>query len=118
MTVEANLLAVLTSIVSGRVFPDFAPGGTVTPYATYQQVGGQSPIFLERAVPSKENGRFQVSIWAPTRSVCKTLIKQVEAAMVAATTFEAKPVGAPIALTDDDTQLRGASQDFVVWSDR
>ena len=43
---------------------------------------------------------------------------QVEQAMLKATAFQARPLGAPIAAYDDDTDVRGAHQDFSVWSDR
>lgn len=119
MTVEESLFDVLKALVAkNQAYPDEAPSGAPPPYLVYQQVGGEAPTFVERAVPSKENGRFQINAWCKTRKEAKALIKQVEAAMVAATAFDAKPLSAPIALSDDDTQLRGASQDFTVWSDR
>lgn len=124
MTVESNLFDVLKALLTPsadgthRVFPDEAPNGTPTPYIVYQQVGGEAPIFLERAVPSKMNGRIQVNVWDLERTVAKALGIQIEAALVAATTFQAKPLGALISLTDEETRLRGSSQDFTVWSDR
>lgn len=119
MIVETPLHAVLIA-VSARVFPDFAPEGTVRPFIVYQQVGGVAPTFLERAVPSKENGRFQITVWAATRIESKTIAKAIELAMVAATAFDAKPLGAPVALVDDSIAppLRGTAQDYTVWNDR
>jgi hypothetical protein len=118
MTVEADIFAALKDLVSNRVYPDEAPIDATTPYIVYQQVGGDAQTFLERALPSKENARFQFSVWSPTRVASKAMIKQVEDAMVAATAFDAKPIGAPVSASDSETQLRGSMQDFSVWSDR
>lgn len=119
MTVESNITAALTPLVAaGSVYPDLAPVGAPRPYITYQQVGGQSVDFLERAMPSKKNGRYQVNVWADTRAVAAALILQVEAAIVLATAFQASAQGAPISTFESDTKLYGAMQDFSVWSDR
>lgn len=118
MTVETDIEAAVASLVGARCFPDFAPPGAAAPYAVYQQVGGESVTFLERAQPSKKNGRFQITVWALTRIQAAAINLQIEAAMVAATAFNATPFGAPIADYDETTRLRGARQDFEVWSDR
>lgn len=118
MTVESDLFDTLKGLVSNRVYPDLAPAEAAKPYVVYQQIGGESPTFLERASPSKKNGRFQVVVWAETRAQASLVSLQIEAAMVAATVFQAKPVGDRTAVYDEDTQLRGSRQDFSVWSDR
>lgn len=118
MTVEADLFNTLKSLVSNRMYPDLAPAGVARPYIVYQQVGGQAPTFLERASPSKKNGRIQIAAWADTRAAASALGLQIEAAMVAATVFDAKPSGAAVSTYDEDTQLRGSLQDFSVWSNR
>lgn len=125
MTVEADIFNTLKPLATTvgpplvyRVYPDVAPIDAVKPYLVYQQVGGEAPTFLERAVPSKKNGRFQISVWADTRAAAAAIAVQIEAAMVAATAFDAKPLGAPVAVFDEETKLRGSQQDFSVWSDR
>ena len=118
MTVESSILAALTSLAGGRVYPDIAPPAVAAPYIVYQQVGGEAPTFLERAVPSRQNGRFQVNAWATTRVAAAALAVQIESAMTLATAFDCKPLGAPVALYDEETQLRGTTQDFSVWSTR
>jgi hypothetical protein len=118
MTVEADINSALKALVSNRFYPDEAPAGAALPYGVFQQVGGDAPVFLERALPSKKNGRFQVSWWSATRAEAASLALQGEAAMVAATAFDAKPLGAPVAVVDEETKYRGARQDFDVWSDR
>ena len=40
VSVETDLVALLSSTFSGRLFPDTAPAATAMPYATWQQVGG------------------------------------------------------------------------------
>lgn len=118
MNVEPAIVRLLSTLADGRVFPDLAPEGVHVPFIVYQQVGGQDPSFLENTVPSKRNGRFQLSVWAATRAQASTLGAQIEAAMVAATEFQARPLSAAVYRYEPDTQLRGSSQDFTVWSDR
>lgn len=118
MTIEADLFTTLRSLAGDRVFPDVAPAGAPTPYIVYQEISGEAPIFLERAVPSKKHGRFQITVWAATRIEASTLILQVEEAMTLSLLFQAKPIGGRTADYDEDTGLRGARQDFGVWSGR
>lgn len=118
MTVEENIYAALQGLVGGRVLADGGEVPTALPFIIYQQIGGEAPTFLERALPSKKNGRFQITVYANTRKECAALSLQIEDAMVAATAFQALPLSAPLAVRDDDTNLRGAIQDFTVWSDR
>lgn len=117
MTVETDITAALTP-VSPRVYPDEAPDNSPLPYIVYSQVGGPSPTYVERAVPNLKGARFQVNVWAKTRIEAAALGLQVEAAMVHATAFDAKPVGAYTATSDPATKYRGTRQDFSVWSSR
>lgn len=118
MTIEADLYTTLQSLVGGRVFPDVALESNALPYIVYQEISGESPVFLERALPSKKHGRFQITVWAATRIEASTLILQVEEAMTLSLLFQAKPIGGRTADYDEDTGLRGARQDYSVWSDR
>lgn len=118
MTVEADLFNTLKALVANRVYPDLAPAGTDSPYIVYQEIGGEEPVFMERAEPSKENGRFQIAVWAVTRADAKAIAKQVTTAMVMSNLFQAKPIGGRTATYDEETELRGTRQDFTVWSDR
>jgi len=43
---------------------------------------------------------------------------QIETALVTSTAFQARPIGAPHSLYDNDMQLYGAMQDFSVYSAR
>lgn len=120
MSAEASLHALLTGLVSGRVYPDVAPSGAPLPRIVYQQVGGESLTFLEGSLPDKENGRMQIACWASTRLAAINLAKQVEAAIVASTAFQAKPIGARVAVVETDIEpyLYGCRQDFSIWSTR
>lgn len=118
MTVEADIFDAIKGLVSNRCYPDVAPSGVVTPYIVYQQVGGESEIYLENVLPSKKNGRFQIAVWSTTRAQASLVGRQVEAAMVASTDFQAQPIGDLTADFDSTTNLRGTRQDFSVWSDR
>jgi hypothetical protein len=118
MTVEANIYSALKALVGNRVFPDMAPLSTVKPYITYSQIGGEALTYLEAAVPSKQNGRFQFNVWGDTRSQCSALMLEVEAALVGATTIQAKPIDAPSSAYEHDMLMYGSMQDFSIWSDR
>ena len=127
MSVESTIFNALKGLVSNRVFPDVAPDLTVRPYITYQQVGGKAVNFLAQAAevtvgsppatifPSKANARIQVNVWADTRAAASALAKQVEDALRAVTALQTSVEGAPIALYEVDTKLRGTMQDFSFW---
>ena len=118
MTVEADINTALKGFVSNRCFPDFAPVATVRPYITYVQIGGEALSFLDNTVPSGKFGRFQINVWATTRASASALMLQVEAAMLQASAFQARPVSAPSSEYDHDTMVYGAMQDFNVFSTR
>lgn len=115
MTVEADLFTRCQALLGGRFYPDAAPEGTATPYAVYQQVGGEALTFVEATVPDKANGRFQFAVWAKTRVQAADLARQLEALLITATAFQATPLGAMVADFDQETGLRGARQDFSIW---
>lgn len=115
MTVEADIVAALTSLVSGRVYADTAGNNTTKPFITFQQVGGRSVAFLETAVVGKKNGRFQINTWHTSRTLCAALSRSVADALVSSTTLRATPLSEPIAEYDDVVNLYGASQDFSIW---
>ena len=118
MTVESDLFNAVKTLVSNRVFPDIAPHGTTMPYITYQQVGGDTVAFLERAMPSKKNGYFQVNVWCTTRAAAAALILQIEEAIVTSTAFQAEAKSGPVAGYTDELNTYGFFQHFSIWSDR
>lgn len=115
MTVEADIFNVLKTLVSNRAYPDVAPLGTTRPYITYQQVGGQGVNFMEATAPSKKNARFQVNVWATTRSAAAVLSRQVEDALRTTAGLQCTVLGAPVALYEEETTLYGTRQDFSFW---
>lgn len=115
MTIETPIYQALRQLVDGRAYPDMAPAGVARPYIVYQQVGGDVVNFLDRTIPSKRNSRMQVCAWADTRIEASSLIEQAELALRAVTVLQAAPLGAPVATYDEETELRGARQDFSLW---
>lgn len=118
MTVESDIFDQLKGLVGNRVFPDFAPVSTQRPYITYVQIGGEAVSFIENALPSKKNGMYQVNVWAQTRADSAQVALQVEAALVVASVFQARPMSAVISDYDPDIPVYGTRQDFSIWSDR
>ncbi|WP_294636625.1 DUF3168 domain-containing protein [uncultured Aquabacterium sp.] len=114
---ESDLTALLKAICP-RVSPDVAPAGTATPYITYQGIGGQSMQYMDKTLPNKRNTLIQINVWGKTRAEALPLIRQAEQALVAATSFQASPVGEPLWTYDEEADLRGCLQTFSIWSDR
>lgn len=117
MSLESDLQALLLAQCP-RVFPDVAPFATVTPYVTWQQVGGDPLSFTEDTVPNKRNASIQINVWSDTRLQANALMLQIEAALITCATLQARPSGALIAAHDDDTDRRGCLQEFSIWAAR
>ena len=115
MTIEASIYSTLTSLVSGRVYPDIAPENVTKPYITYQQVGGQSVNFTDPTVPSLKNGRWQINCWATTRTAAAALSRSVEDTIRAASALRPTVISAPVAGHEPETGLYGTRQDFSFW---
>ena len=124
MSLESDPFDLLKPLVptngngSRRVYPTVAPAGVLTPYITFQQVGGEAPTFLERAVPSKRNARMQINVWSTAQADANGIALAIEAALVGATTIQAKPETAFVATHEEETNLFGTRQDFTIWADR
>jgi len=118
MSVETDIATTLEPLAPNSVYPDEADKGAEATYIVYQEISGIAPVFLENAIPSKKNGRFQITVWASTRVLAAEIGLRIEEAMVMSTLFQAKPIGGRTADFDKDTGLRGSRQDFSVWSDR
>ncbi len=118
MSVETDLVSLIGPLVGGRVSPDSAPFGTVRPFATYAQYGGEALAYGDDSVPDKINGHFQINVWAASRLEATGLMRQIEAALIAAAPFQARPLAALRTESEPDLDLYGASQDFSIWSAR
>lgn len=115
MSVESIIFDALRALVSDRVFADVAPEEMQRPYITYQQVGGESVNFVDAAIPSKKNGRWQINVWADSRIDAAPLARLVEDTLRAVVALQTTVLGAPIARYDEETKLRGTTQDFSFW---
>jgi len=114
---ESDFYTALTSLTSGRVYPDIAPLGATRPYIIYQQVGGDAVSFLASATVGKRNARMQVECYADTRITAAALARSVEDALVVSTTIRAIPQGAMVATLENDLTppLYGTRQMFSAW---
>ena len=118
MSTESDIYNALKGLVANRCYPDFAPLSTARPYITYVQIGGEALSYLDNAIPSGKYGRFQINVWGDTRASVSALILQVEAAMIQASAFQARPLSAPSSDYDHDMLIYGSMQDFNVFSTR
>ena len=118
MTIEADIFTALKGLVGNRCFPDFAPLSTARPYITYVQIGGEALNYIDDTLPNGKQGRFQLNVWGDTRASVSALMLQVEAAMIQATAFQARPLSAPSSAYDHDSLVYGSMQDFNVFSAR
>lgn len=118
MSAENIIFATLRGLVADRVYPDVAPEDSALPRIVYQQAGGTAVQYAEGNLPQDENARMQVACWATTRDAATTLAKQVEDALVAAPGCTVQLIGKRVSVYEEDTGLRGARQDFSVWSPR
>lgn len=118
MTVEADIFTTLKGLVGNRCYPDFAPYGTVRPFITFEQTGGDAMHYIDGALPDKKHGRFEIGVYADTRAACASLALQVEVAMAAATAFVSVAIHAPISDYASDVQIYSSTQNFSVFSTR
>lgn len=118
MTVEADIYGLLAPLVGNRCFPDFAPLGTVRPFITYEQAGGEALSYLDGSLPDKKHGRFEIGVYADTRAACAALALQVEAVMAAATAFQSTAIHAPISDYASEVKIYSSTQNFSVFSTR
>lgn len=112
--VEVLIVQTLGPLFGGRIYPDAAEGDTPMPFAIFQQVGGVSPVFMDGALPDKQNARMQITVWAKGRAQASELISAVQRELCAGPVY-ATPLGAAVSRRDDETGFKGAMQDFSVW---
>lgn len=114
MSIESDLVTGIGALCAGRCFPDVAPHGTVRPYVTYQQVGGQIAQFMEGGPASKRNARMQINTWGASRLEANALMRQIDD-MLRSAPWHATPIGDLVSEFDAVTGDRGARQDFSLW---
>jgi hypothetical protein len=118
MSVESDLFGLLKGLVGNRCFPDFAPLGTVRPFLTFEQVGGEALSFIDGTLPDKKNGRFEIGVYADSRASCAAIALQVESLMAAATVFQASAIHAPISDYASEVKIYSSTQNFSIFSTR
>lgn len=117
MSMESDLIDVLLAVCP-HTFPDVAPLGAVTPYATWQGLGGATIYYTDNTPIDKRNPYLHVSVWSKDRIEALTLIRQIEAALASSPAFIATPDGEPMSTYEPDTKLYGSIQRFDVWAAR
>ena len=118
MTTELTIYTTLKSLVGDRCFPDFAPLGTVRPFITFEQAGGDALYFVDGTLPDKKHGRFEIGVYANSREECAAIALQVEAAMAAQTAFQSTAIHAPISDYASEVKIYSSTQNFSVFSTR
>lgn len=115
-TLEQHLQAALQALCP-RTWPDVAPNGTEGPYIVWSIYGGAAVQYTEGAMASRRNAYVQVNVWGAGRTTCNALSQQIEAALVAHPHLRCEPLSALRTAFDQDTERRGAMQDFSIWAD-
>lgn len=110
---ESVTFGAIKALAGGRVYPDVAPAGAALPRIVYQSVGGVDETTFDGS-DTLQNSRMQVSVWAATRAEAATIMQQVRAALTAAP-VRGVPIGAPVSVYEDDTELYGSRQDYSIW---
>ena len=61
---------------------------------------------------------MQINVWHDNREQANALMRQIEAALLQSTVFQAEPQAGLISGFEEDTETRSAQQDFSIWADR
>ncbi len=115
MTAEEHVHSALLHLAGGRIFPDVAGLGTDKPYITYQVVGGEPMNFLSGDRPAKQHVRIQVNVWSTRRIEASEIGMLVEDALRSAAALQTEVVSGRVATYDEETDLRGVMQDFMLF---
>lgn len=121
MPVSPQLESVLQTALAAlcaRTFPDVAPSGTPTPYVVWHMYGGQAVTYTEAQTADRRNAFVQINVWDASRSECNALALQIEQVLTTHQLLQAEAIGALTSAYDEDTDLRGAMQDFSLWAER
>lgn len=113
--IEPEIVAALSPLFGGRVYADTAPADATRPFCIYQQVGGRPVVTFCGGRANRENGRYQVWVWAATRSDASTLMRSVAQELMSSPIM-AVPLDELTGDYDEITRTYGARQDFSIWS--
>lgn len=103
MSIESDLLALLKGVCP-RSFSDEAPLATAKPYVTFQFIGGPSLQLLAGGLADNRRPFVQINVWAATRQTALDTITAICQALVASTTFSARP-DSDVQWDHDDTVM-------------
>jgi hypothetical protein len=119
MTIESDVHVAIATVCP-RVHAVLAPLRTQRPYVTVQNIGGDPTYYLNRSPADKRVLRLIVKTWANSKGEALDLIRQVEAAMMAATSFTARVESELLddVETDAEPWLYSELQEFVVIGPR
>ena len=117
MSMESDLSTLLAAICV-RTFPDIAPANTVTPYITWQALGGEAMRYTDGSAADRRNTLMQVNVWSKTRLEALTMIRQIEDAMCSFSGWQAQPQGEAMSVYEPDTLLYGSIQRVEIWATR
>lgn len=117
MSMEADLQTLLVGICP-RCRVDFFSTLPTMPYVTWQLIGGRPWRWLDNTPADKRQSRVQVNVFSATRKESLELIRQIEEAMCASTSFTATPDAEPMTDFDADMAVYEAIQDFLVVAPR
>ena len=113
MSLETDVYTLLTGVCP-RVFPDFAPTGTAKPFVTWSIIGGQALLPMGKTVPNRRQALVQVNVWSETRIEANSLMLQIDSAFRQSSVFDASPYAEMMTVVDEESNLRGAIQDFRI----
>jgi hypothetical protein len=117
--IEPTIVAALSALFNGKVFPDTVPAGVARPFLIYQQIGGV-PSNTFCGDTDKQNARIQFVVWAKAtaafdgRTEANTLMRAA-AVILTDPPISGVSQGTLVALHDEMTRTYGARQDFSFW---
>lgn len=117
MSLEADFVAVLKTCCP-RVFPDSAPANEPRPFVTWAQLGGDAARYLDNTPMAKRLAQLQVDTWAATKAEAQQLAREIEDALCAASTINARPVADQSGRQDEYVDAYGVTQEFEVHGAR
>lgn len=119
MTIESDVHAAIATVCP-RVHAVLAPIRTQRPYVTVQNVGGTPNYYIDRTQADKRVLRLLVKTWAGSKLDAVAMARQVEAAMMAATSFIARVESELLDEIETDVEpwLYSELQEFIVIAGR
>ncbi|MDN4061308.1 DUF3168 domain-containing protein [Massilia sp. YIM B02769] len=115
MTPHEQIRLVLGELAGGRVFPGIADADTLTPYITFQVIGGPPINFVTGEAPAKRFVRVQINVWSSTSIEAFEVAAQVESALRAETALQVEALTGAGDTYDEVTEYRGAMQEFQLF---